>query len=57
MLRAAQAIATGTFDDEDKPDYVVDVNASEAEEAPDQEQPQGTIDPGTPFTPEELGDK
>ncbi|WP_270420850.1 recombinase RecT [Acidaminococcus massiliensis] len=57
VLRAAQAIATGTFDDEDKPDYVVDVNASEAEEAPDQEQPQGTIDPGTPFTPEELGDK
>jgi len=57
VLRAAQAIATGTFDDEDKPDYVVDVNASEAEEAPDQEQPQGTIDPGAPFTPEELGDK
>lgn len=57
VLRVAQAIATGTFDDEDKPDYVVDVNASEAEEAPDQEQPQGTIDPGTPFTPEELGDK
>lgn len=57
VLRAAQAIATGTFDDEDKPDYVVDVNASEAEEAPDQEQTQGTIDPGTPFTPEELGDK
>lgn len=57
VLRAAQAIATGTFDDEDKPDYVVDVNASEAEEAPDQEQFQGTIDPNTPFTPEELGDK
>lgn len=57
VLRAAQAIATGTFDDEDKPDYVVDVNASEAEEAPDQEQPQGIIDPDTPFTPEELGDK
>lgn len=57
VLRAAQAIATGTFDDEDKPDYVVDVNASEAEEAPDQEQSQGTIDPNTPFTPEELGDK
>lgn len=57
VLRAAQAIATGTFDDEDKPDYVVDVNASEAEEAPDQDQPQGTIDPDTPFTPEELGDK
>lgn len=57
VLRAAQAIATGTFDDEDKPDYVVDVNASEAEETPDQEQPQGTIDPGAPFTPEELGDK
>lgn len=56
VLRAAQAIATGTFDDEDKPDYV-DVNASEAEEAPDQEQPQGIIDPDTPFTPEELGDK
>lgn len=56
VLRAAQAIATGTFDDEDKPDYV-DVNASEAEEAPDQEQSQGTIDPNTPFTPEELGDK
>lgn len=55
VLRAAQAIATGTFDDEDKPDYVVDVNASEAEEAPDQSQ--GTIDPDTPFTPEELGDK
>lgn len=57
VLRAAQAIATGTFDDEDKTDYVVDVNASEAEETPDQEQPQGTIDPGAPFTPEELGDK
>lgn len=57
VLRAAQAIATGTFDDEDKPDYVVDVNASEAEEAPDQEQSQGTIDLNTPFTPEELGDK
>lgn len=57
VLRAAQAIATGTFDDEDKPDYVVDVNASEAEEAPDQERPQCTIDPDTPFTPEELGDK
>lgn len=57
VLRAAQAIATGTFDDEDKPDYVVDVNASEAEEDPDQEQSQGTIDPNTPFTPEELGDK
>lgn len=57
VLRAAQAIATGTFDDEDKPDYVVDVNASEAEEAPDQEQSQGTIDINTPFTPEELGDK
>lgn len=57
VLRAAQAIATGTFDDEDKPDYVVDVNASEAEETPDQEQPQCTIDPGAPFTPEELGDK
>lgn len=57
VLRAAQAIATGTFDDEDKPDYVVDVNASEAEEAPDQEQSQGTIDSNTPFTPEELGDK
>lgn len=57
VLRAAQAIATGTFDDEDKPDYVVDVNASEAEEAQDQEQSQGTIDPDTPFTPEELGDK
>lgn len=56
VLRAAQAIATGTFDDEDKPDYV-DVNASEAEEAPDQEQSQGTIDLNTPFTPEELGDK
>lgn len=57
VLRTAQAIATGTFDDEDKPDYVVDVNASEAEEAQDQEQSQGTIDPDTPFTPEELGDK
>lgn len=57
VLRAAQAIATGTFDDEDKPDYVVDVNASEAEEAPDQDQSQGTIDLNTPFTPEELGDK
>ena len=57
VLRAAQAIATGAFDDEDKPDYVVDVNASEAEEAPDQEQSQGTIDLNTPFTPEELGDK
>ena len=57
VLRAAQAIATGTFDDEDKPDYVVDVNASEAEEAPDQEQSQGTIDPDTPFTAEEMGDK
>ncbi|WP_159429659.1 recombinase RecT [Acidaminococcus timonensis] len=57
VLRAAQAIATGTFDDEDKPDYVVDVNASEAEEAPDQEQSQGTIDPNTPFTAEEMGDK
>lgn len=57
VLRAAQAIATGTFDDEDKPDYVVDVNASEAEEAPDQEQSQGTIDLNAPFTPEELGDK
>ncbi|WP_289049197.1 recombinase RecT [uncultured Acidaminococcus sp.] len=55
VLRAAQAIATGTFDDEDKPEYVVDVNASEAEEAPDQER--GTIDLNTPFTPEELGDK
>lgn len=55
VLRAAQAIATGTFDDEDKTDYVVDVNASEAEEAPDQEQSQGTLN--TPFTPEELGDK
>ena len=33
VLRAAQAIATGTFDDEDKPDYVVDVNASEAEDS------------------------
>lgn len=57
VLRAAQAIATGTFDDEDKPDYVVDVNASEAEDAPDQEQSQGTIDPNTPFTAEEMGDK
>lgn len=57
VLRAAQAIATGTFDDEDKPDYVVDVNASEAEEVPDQKQSQGTIDLDTPFTPEELGDK
>lgn len=57
VLRAAQAIATGTFDDEDKPDYVVDVNASEAEEAPDQKQSHGTIDPDTPFTPEEPGDK
>lgn len=57
VLRAAQAIATGTFDDEDKPVYLVDINTSEAEEAPDQEQPQGTIDLNTPFTPEELGDK
>jgi recombination protein RecT len=45
VLRAAQAIATGTFDDEDKPDYVVDVNASEAEEAPDQNSPRAPLTP------------
>lgn len=56
-LRAAQAIATGTFDDEDRQEDVVDVSAGTDEEETQTVQAQETIDPDTPFTPEELGDK
>lgn len=60
-LRAAQAIATGQFDDEDhvldKPEYVnVDAQAEpEAEAQADKKQV--FIDPDAPFTAEEMGDK
>ena len=57
VLRAAQAIATGNFDDEDKPDYVVDVSAGTDEENTQTVQAQEPIDPDTPFTAEEMGDK
>lgn len=61
-LRAAQAIATGQFDDEDhvleKPEYVnVDAQAEPEAEATPADKKQVFIDPDAPFTAEEMGDK
>lgn len=56
-LRAAQAIASGTFDDEDRPEDVVDVSAETDEENIQTVQDQEPIDPDAPFTAEEMGDK
>lgn len=59
VLRAAQALAEGHLDDEDrmldKAD-AVDAHAEIADE-PAEPAPQATIDPDTPFTAEEMGDK
>lgn len=56
-LRAAQAIVSGTFDDEDRPEDVVDVSAETDEENIQTVQGQEPIDPDAPFTADEMGDK